>query len=566
MNLKKGFITALSLSLMLLSGCQSAPAPTAPPEPIIDSESVSFRFNDFTYERPDLDAINALLDQGLALCAQTGKEQELLALYDEIMAKCKELEVMDTLASIKSDMDLSDEYYEGEVNTLDNFYTKFDNRMNTLTGEILASEYKDAFTERWGEEFIKRYEINSKLNSPAIEALSEKETELIQQYSKALVADYTTEYKDKTVGLNDLDFTDSNVSEPYYAIYEQKNKVLGELYRELIQVRMEIAHTLGYESYTDYAYDLLGRDFTKEDAAAFADKVKASLSKLYAAIDDQYYYDISDAKADITVMIEDSIPYLYERLQAEFPKEMQEALNFMLASDTYILDNQPSMMQAGYSTILNGYGPYMFINTSAYRDASTLFHEFGHYNNFYLMHESIWNDSNNLDLAEVHSQGLEVLMMESYEEMYGKNAELMKIDLLQNLVNSVLQGCVEDEFQQRVYENPDMTLDEINQLHGDLYEQYFGYPVYYEWIEIHHHFETPFYYISYATSAISALEIWRDAVIDRSKALDTYQKLSHFTLNVDYLDALSQAGMSNPFSSDIVDEIADTLAKEIKLK
>lgn len=182
------------------------------------------------------------------------------------------------------------------------------------------------------------------------------------------------------------------------------------------------------------------------------------------------------------------------------------------------------------------------------------------------MHESIWNDGNNLDLAEVHSQGLEVLMMESYEEMYGKNAELMKIDLLQNLVNSVLQGCVEDEFQQRVYENPDMTLDEINQLHGDLYEQYFGYPVYYEWIEIHHHFETPFYYISYATSAISALEIWRDAVIDRSKALDTYQKLSHFTLNVDYLDALSQAGMSNPFSSDIVDEIADTLAKEIKLK
>ena len=101
----------------------------------------------------------------------------------------------------------------------------------------------------------------------------------------------------------------------------------------------------------------------------------------------------------------------------------------------------------------------------------------------------------------------------------------------------------------------------------DVYKrQYFGYPVYYEWIEIHHHFETPFYYISYATSAISALEIWRDAVIDRSKALDTYQKLSHFTLNVDYLDALSQAGMSNPFSSDIVDEIADTLAKEIKLK
>lgn len=136
--------------------------------------------------------------------------------------------------------------------------------------------------------------------------------------------DYTTEYKDKTVGLNDLDFTDSNVSEPYYAIYEQKNKVLGELYRELIQVRMEIAHTLGYESYTDYAYDLLGRDFTKEDAAAFADKVKASLSKLYAAIDDQYYYDISDAKADIPVMIEDSILILMNGCRQSFQRKCRK--------------------------------------------------------------------------------------------------------------------------------------------------------------------------------------------------------------------------------------------------
>mgnify|MGYP000223011106 CR=1 FL=1 len=70
-----------------------------------------------------------------------------------------------------------------------------------------------------------------------------------------------------------------------------------------------------------------------------------------------------------------------------------------------------------------------------------------------------------------------------------------------NLVDSVLQGCAEDEFQQAVFEDPDMPLDEMNLLHAQIYQDYMGYPLVYEWVDIHHHFETPFYYVSYATSA-----------------------------------------------------------------
>ena len=40
----------------------------------------------------------------------------------------------------------------------------------------------------------------------------------------------------------------------------------------------------------------------------------------------------------------------------------------------------------------------MFVNTDYYTDPGTLFHEFGHYYNFYLMGETLWNDGNNLDL------------------------------------------------------------------------------------------------------------------------------------------------------------------------
>ena len=31
-----------------------------------------------------------------------------------------------------------------------------------------------------------------------------------------------------------------------------------------------------------------------------------------------------------------------------------------------------------------------------------------------------WNDGNNLDIAEIHSQAFELLMFEYYDEIYGK--------------------------------------------------------------------------------------------------------------------------------------------------
>ena len=37
---------------------------------------------------------------------------------------------------------------------------------------------------------------------------------------------------------------------------------------------------------------------------------------------------------------------------------------------------------------------------------------------------------------------------------------------------SLLSGCMEDEFQQEIYENPNMSLDEMNALYRKLAEEY----------------------------------------------------------------------------------------------
>lgn len=536
------------------------------PDEVVPSHS-DLNYSEMEYVRPDLDAVYDNFQLALDLAGQEDSEEQLFETYDALLAQINAISTMDTLATLQSEADLSNQYYEDEMTLLDNELTRLDNRMNEVTEAVLQSTYADAFTERMGTDFIERYEFYSKLNSPEIEELSDRENALVTEYKKLLTKEYTYTYNDEVYTLDSLNELSVSTQEDadifyeiYYGIYEQKNAECAEIYRQLVQLRMEIARTLGYDSYADYAYDYLGRDFTKEDAASFAETVKQYIVPLYEELDGRYYQQIRMAQAAGGPSVEDGLSYLEEALASEFPATMSEALTYMLNHDLYLFDDDSNMMQAAFTTLINDYAaPFLFINTSVYTDPGTLFHEFGHYYNFYLMGPTGWNDSNNLDLAEVHSQGLELLMFQYYPEVYGRNSEIMQIASITDLLYSILSGCCEDEFQQKVFENPDMSVEEMNQLHGELYQEYMGFPLPYEWVEIHHHFETPFYYISYATSAASAFEIWAMASLSRPAALAAYRSVTQNTVNSGYLKPLENAGLSSPFEADSIKQIADTI-------
>lgn len=561
-------LAGLLAASMMLTACNSLQLPFGNsgtnPAPTVEHKQI--KFNEITYTRPDVDKLYAMIDEAMANAKAGGKQEETLKLYDEILEEIVNYDNMQGVASLHHDIDLSDETYDTESTFLDQEYTKLDNRMLELTGAILASAYADAAKKAWGQDFIDRYEINNKLNSKEIEALSDQETELINEYKKLSAKEYTTSWNGEEVTINDLDFSDPEVATPYYEIYEKSNRELGEIYRELVALRVEIAKKLGFESYTDYAYATLGRDYTKEDARAFGEKVKKNLAPLAMAIAQIYGQEIAAAEERMTVSFEDGIPTLQESLKKGYPAEMSKALEYMLENEMFHFSSEENTSHGGYTTVISGYrAPFMFINTSDYKDPSTVFHEFGHYYNFYLMDVPMWNDGNNLDMAEIHSQGLEVLMHDVYPQLYGDDAKLHAYSSLYALLNSVLQGCVEDEFQQQVFENPTMSLDEMNLVHAKISQEYLGYPIMYEWVDIHHHYETPFYYISYATSAISALEIWEIASQDRSKAMGIYDKITQYTLNAEYRDSLKKSGLSDPFTSKCTEQISAALVKEMKL-
>ena len=119
-----------------------------------------------------------------------------------------------------------------------------------------------------------------------------------------------------------------------------------------------------------------------------------------------------------------------------------------------------------------------------------------------------------------------------------------------------IEGCFWDDFQQIAYQEGADTVDEFDAIIERL-EQEYGYASTIEWYELSHNFSSPFYYISYAVSAFSSLEVFVDALDDYDAAVDQYLDVVAFSHG--YLDMVETLGMANPFDRNEAMTVAEGL-------
>ena len=78
---------------------------------------------------------------------------------------------------------------------------------------------------------------------------------------------------------------------------------------------------------------------------------------------------------------------------------------------------------------------------------------------------------------------------------------------------------------------------------------------------MNHTFEVPMYYISYATSALAALDIYVRSLEDRDAAIELYLRVTETTSDVRYCELLEQCGLDNIFEKGTIEKIAQELAE-----
>ena len=464
--------------------------------------------------------LKELLSQFEAMDEKTSSEA-FLALYQEILDEMDAVytqyvladsayyaNVNDEAAAAKSD-----EMFEARSNADDAFFMSMQKVLHGPKGKTLRTQLRRLWIS-WIETYVEE--------SEELEGLYSEENRLIQEYYTAI--------------------SEVPESKQYEKWAKEANERCGPIFVELVQVRDEIARWNGYDNYYEYAFDSYGRDYDPEDIQKLCSVAKEELVPLLLEIYDVWINLDYPRRVERFSNQEEVLDVIGKGIVSVHP-DLQEAFDYLRKYKPYDLEYSEAKAATGYTDNLPSFHSAFIFNSpyDDYRDYSDLVHEFGHFNAAY--HDptpSVYMTSV-LDVAEIHSQALELLVSNYADDLYGKDAPFMKLDAVFRMVDSVLAGCMYDEFQKTVYENPGMTLEEINQLSEDLAKAYamdLSGAEYYDWVDVTHTFDLPCYYVSYATSAISSLDLWRQSLSDPQGAADRYMQVSALDSSVTYMDAV----------------------------
>ncbi len=579
--MKKTKLIALLLALLMLTGCADLLAPFMGENNggYIENEYFTYKvpesvdFNSLSYVSADMDKIEATYKELGELGTTATDFSQIVEKFNETEEFAYDMLTNGTIANAHYSLDRTNSQYEA------NDLEATENRIAATTMseeaflEVLGGPYKDEFRELIGEEYADNL-IESGAKSDEHVALLEEEALLIQEYNELYLVDYTYEF-DGVEWTLDMVFdpvTSAQVAqedlyEIYNAISYDRNYALATVFSDLIEIRKQIAVFEGYDNYADYAYaDIFDRDYTPAEAMELNNQVSEFVAPLYeeanSAMYSQYYdfeisseYMMSTVKEnllEISPLFEEPFDYMIDNNLFIYTEDASTAYNGAFCSDLYAYD-APLMFMLGQSGTYN---------------VKTLVHEFGHYAEAYYNTFEEDEPSTTLDIAEVHSTALEMLMYHaSYEEIFD-DSTILYADILSKL-SIIVDSSMFDDFLQQVYASDHkLTVDEINQIFFTTESKYrpitnsWGY----SWTDVPHSFEVPFYYLSYGVATLHAMDIFRVAEESGIEvATDLYFELMAESMeDLEYSEVMENIDMRTFKDDGYVESIISVIETELQ--
>ncbi len=534
-------------------GMVISPNPNVSGRHFTDRDHSDLNFEDMKYtavsEKEMLDSIDAVK----ALIGDAKNAQKVEELFKVAADNFMTIQANIQLLNIRTAQDTTDEesadLYESEYA----LYVEIFDPFIFLVQDILKSPCKDYFVE---QEKLTQDDIDSYLEYGG---MTEEEKQLNTELS-GIEDEYWEAYYDESAS-----------DKAYY-------KALGEVFMHALSINKALADLdEDYDNYVDYAYETVySRGYDVDTAKKFTEAVREYVVPLYYDMYDLYGID---ANVDFTAYEDyfngdysgkdtlDAIRPYIEKLSPE----LLETWDYMIGHGLYDIEARKGKADQGFTTQIDAYGaPFFFYTPYEYvGDFSTIIHEFGHYNNAY-WHASGWNDGScSTDVAEVHSQSLELLFTQYYENFFGKMAPCFTDMVLCNILNgAIINGALYGELEIYAYTTPDVTIGMINKKYTELCDEYgVEYENPNEWLEIHHLTTQPMYYISYATSGIGALYFYAyalengfDAAVDQYLTFVSQSPYDYFQ------DQFENVCGVDPLDPEYVELIVDTLYEDLDIE
>jgi M3 family oligoendopeptidase len=546
------------------------------------------KFKDFKYLRPDIQKVK---EQTTGLTNKVGEgntlDVEIQAIRD-FYTVLDEVETMGTLVSIRNSVDTTDKFYEDEQNFFDENGPVLQESMNNFQKKIYESKNREGLVKEFGELLFKQIEVELKTFKPEIIPDLQLENKLGTEYQKVM-ASAKIEFEGGVYNLSQMTPFSQNLDRDIRhraqlaisSFLEENEAAIDRIYDELVKIRSEIAKKLGYKNYVQLGYDRLGRtDYNALDVESYRKQVFEDVVPLAGELTARKAkrIGITNPKSyDLTLSFETGNPTpkgdrawqvaRAKKMYEELSDETGKFFNRMIDMDVLELDSKPGKSGGGYCTFIAKYDtPFIFANfNGTQHDVEVLTHEAGHafqiYQSRNLLPAYRWPT---LEACEIHSMSMEFMTWPWMENFFLEDTDKFKFNHLADSIEFLPYGVSVDEFQHRIYENPEMTPDERKTLWREIERKYLPYKDYGDdkfmdkgtrWFRQGHIFSTPFYYIDYTLAQVCAFQYWIKSRKDHSKTFENYLSLCKLGGSQSFVNLMNSVGLKNPFIQGTVKEI-----------
>lgn len=323
----------------------------------------------------------------------------------------------------------------------------------------------------------------------------------------------------------------------------EKELVAAELYLNILK-----------EYDTETFYSDFNRDYTGEDIIALGDSITTNLIALNDRMTSALRSDPKLANL-IKDTFEDDPVEVLTRYAGEINEDFGRSAEILYSEKLYTLADNDDCFDGSFCVELpTDHRALMYLyRNETYDDMLGAIHEFGHFNSMLYDDIPVYLAADNIDIAEIQSQGMEVLFTQKYDEIFGDSAETMKMYNLYAMVNAALSAYLIGSFEYEVLcQCDDLSAQDVVDMFNDKMKMNdYELKIY----DVNHIFEQPGYYISYCVSALAALNIWVYVQSDYDRALEMYDKISHVNYNdknVQFSQTLRECGFANVLSEKFI--------------
>ena len=394
-------------------------------------DNLDLKFGDYKYIRPDFEKLRTDIRTLTQRLVNAKTIEEAIETYNELDELNSNADSMVALAHVKNSIDTKDEFYDKEMQFIQENSPKIEEVLVEYIREFVNSKFRKELEEKFGVYLFQKYENYLLTFNPSIMDDLVEEAKVVMEYQK-LLSSCSKEWNGEQLNLTQLakysQDSDADIRRKatnlISEVYEEQTEKLDEIYDKVVKIRDRMAKKLGYKNFIELGYKKMGRvDYNAKDVESYRKQIVETIVPICNKLREEQRKRIGLDKLtfyDEPIFFKSGNPAPHgekdwmleraEKMYSELSPETKEFFNFMKTKDLFDLDAKSTKAAGGYCTYLRNWrSPFIFANfNGTTHDVEVLTHEAGHafqvFSSRDYIPEYTWPG---MESAEIHSMSME---------------------------------------------------------------------------------------------------------------------------------------------------------------